>query len=100
MTVLVLGGPGFIGQRAIRRLVERGEQVICMDINPRAASFEGLEDRVRVMYGYITQFEDVVKAVLESQPARILNLAYLLGSGSDTPPLYYASERSENGQLF
>ena len=85
MTVLVLGGTGFIGQRAIRRLVERGEDVACMDINPRAASFEGMEDRVRVMYGDMTQFEDVVKAVLESKPDRIMNLAYLLGSGDDTP---------------
>ena len=85
MTVLVLGGTGFIGQRAIRRLVERGETVVCMDINPRAASFEEYGDQVRVMYGDMTQFEDVVKAVLDSQPDRILNLAYLLGSGDDTP---------------
>ena len=85
MTILVLGGTGFIGQRVVRRLTERGEKVACMDINPRAASFQGLEDRVSVMYGDITQFEDVVKAVLESKPDRVINLAYLLGSGDDTP---------------
>ena len=85
MTVLVLGGSGFIGQRMIRRLIERGEKVACMDINPRAAAFEGLEDRLDVTYGDITQFEDVVKAVLGSKPDRIINLAYLLGSGDDTP---------------
>ena len=43
MTVLVLGGAGFIGKRAIRKLVDRGESVVCMDINPNAASFSGLE---------------------------------------------------------
>ena len=85
MTVLVLGGTGFIGTRVIRRLAERGENVVCMDINPRAASFPGLEDRVSVRYGDITQFEDVVKAVLAAEPDRIMNLAYLLGSGDDTP---------------
>ena len=85
MTVLVFGGTGFIGRRTISRLAERGEKVVCVDINPGAASFEGLEDRVSVIYGDITQFEDVVKAVIQTKPDRILNLAYLLGSGEDTP---------------
>ena len=85
MTVLVFGGTGFIGQRAIRRLADRGEKVVCMDINPRSASFDEYGDQVSLMYGDITQFEDVIKAILASKPDRILNLAYLLGSGDDTP---------------
>ena len=31
MSVLVIGGTGFIGPRVIRKLVERGEEVACMD---------------------------------------------------------------------
>ena len=85
MTTLVLGGTGFIGRRAVPRLAQRGEKVAVMDINPRAASFEEFGDQVNVMYGDIMQFEDVVKAILESKPDRIMNLAYLLGSGDDTP---------------
>ena len=34
MTVLVLGGGGFIGPRVIRKLVERDQQVVSLDINP------------------------------------------------------------------
>ena len=85
MTVLVLGGTGFIGRRAVRRLAERGEQVAVMDVNPRAANFDDLGSQVSVMQGDIIQFEDVIKAILASQPDRIMNLAYLLGSGDDTP---------------
>ncbi len=85
MTTLVLGGTGFIGRRAVRRLAERGQRVAVMDVNPRAASFDEFGDLVSVMYGDITNFEDVVKAVLASRPDRIMNLAYLLGSGDDTP---------------
>ena len=85
MTVLVLGGTGFIGRRAVRRLAERGEQVAVMDVNPRAANFDDLGSQISVMQGDITQFEDVIKAILASQPDRIMNLAYLLGSGDDTP---------------
>lgn len=85
MTTLILGGTGFIGRRAVRRLAERGERVAVMDVNPRAASFDEFGDLVSVRQGDITSFEDVVKAVLAAQPDRIMNLAYLLGSGDDTP---------------
>ena len=85
MTTLVLGGTGFIGRRAVRRLAERGERVAVMDINPNAVSYEEFGDLVTVMRGDITDFGDVVKAVLASRPDRIMNLAYLLGSGDDTP---------------
>ena len=54
MTVLVLGGTGFIGPRLIRRLVERGEKVVCMDLNPSAAPFTGWEQEIQVIRGDVT----------------------------------------------
>ena len=85
MTTLILGGTGFIGRRAVPRLAARGERVAVMDINPNAANFDEFGDLVTVMRGDIMDFEDVVKAILASKPDRIMNLAYLLGSGDDTP---------------
>ena len=87
MAILVLGGTGFIGPRLIRKLVERGHEVVCMDINPSAASFAGMEDQVRVIRGDITQFEDVVHAIAVAEPNRMINLAYLLGGGETNPHL-------------
>jgi len=85
VAILVLGGTGFIGPRMIRRLVERGQHVVCMDINPGAASFAGMEDQVTVIRGDVTQFEDVVHAITVAEPDRIVNLAYLLGGGEINP---------------
>ena len=85
MTILVLGGCGFIGPRVIRKLVERDQQVVSLDINPGAASFAEMGGQVEVVRGDVTQFEDVVKAVIEYRPDRIINLAYLLGGGEDRP---------------
>ncbi len=85
MAILVVGGTGFIGPRVIRRLVERGEDVVCMDLDPLAASFHGLEDRVKVIRGDVTRFEDVMRAIVEAEPERLLNLAYRLGGGEDQP---------------
>jgi len=85
MTTLVLGGTGFIGKRAVPRLVQRGEKVVVMDINPGAADFSEFGDQVEVMRGDIMQFQDVVTTIMDAKPDRIMNLAYLLGSGDDTP---------------
>ena len=85
MKVLVLGGAGFIGPRVMRRLVERGHDVSCMDINPTAPSIVDLQHRIAVYRGDITLMDDVVRVMLEVKPDRVLNLAYLLGAGDNDP---------------
>ena len=80
MSILVLGGTGFIGSRVIRRLAARGEEIVCMDINPAAASFDDLGPQVKVVRGDVTQFEDVIRLTVESKPHRMINLSYFLGS--------------------
>ena len=85
MTTLVFGGTGFIGRRTVPRLVEAGERVVVMDINPATADYSALGDSVRVLGGDVTNFEDVVKAVMDAQPDRIINLAYMIGGGENTP---------------
>ena len=80
MPILVIGGTGFIGTRVIRRLAGRGEEVVCMDINPGAASFTDLGTQVKVVRGDVTQFDDVMRTTIEARPARMINLSYLLGS--------------------
>jgi nucleoside-diphosphate-sugar epimerase len=80
MSILVVGGTGFIGTRVIRRLAARGEEVVCMDINPGAASFADLGKQVQVVRGDVTQFDDVMRATVEAKPSRMINLSYFLGS--------------------
>ena len=80
MPIFVIGGTGFIGPRVIRRLVARGEEVVCMDINPGTASFADLGRHVRVVRGDVTQFEDVMRTMVETKPSRAINLSYNLGS--------------------
>ncbi|WP_143309499.1 NAD-dependent epimerase/dehydratase family protein, partial [Candidatus Entotheonella palauensis] len=80
MSIFVIGGTGFIGQRVIRRLAGRGEDVVVMDINPTAADFSDLGSQVRVIRGDVTEFEDVMRITTENKPSRMINLSYLLGS--------------------
>ena len=84
MTSVVIGGAGFIGRRLIPRLVERGEDVVCMDINPDTAAFGAEGGRVKVVRSDVTQFDDVIVLLAETRPERLINLSYYIGS--DLPP--------------
>ncbi|PYM11401.1 MAG: hypothetical protein DMD81_27030 [Candidatus Rokuibacteriota bacterium] len=85
MSILVLGATGFIGPRLIKKLVARGETVVGMDLNPAAPTFDGSPIGAPVLRGDVTQFEDVMRTVLEVKPERLINLAYGLGAGEGNP---------------
>jgi len=87
MSILVIGATGFIGPRLIRRLVARGESVVGMDLNPAAAPFGNVPIGAAVVRGDVTQFEDVMRTILDAKPERVINLAYGLGMGEGNPHL-------------
>jgi nucleoside-diphosphate-sugar epimerase len=84
MSTLVIGGAGFIGRRLIPLLAQRGEEIVCMDVNPATANYERLGKQVRVVRGDVSQFDDVMAVMVEAKPERVVNLAYFLGS--EYPP--------------
>ena len=84
MAIFVIGGTGFIGTRVIPLLIARGETVVCMDINPHTADFSSYGDKVRVVRGDVTQFDDVIRQMQDSKADRVMNLSYNLGA--ELPP--------------
>src|ERR1043165_5283407 len=83
MKVLVLGGAGFIGPRVMRRLVARGHDVACMDINPSSPSLDELRGRIEVSRGGVTLLADVMRSMIDAKPDRVLSLAYWLADDRD-----------------
>src|SRR5579862_4004393 len=84
MSILIIGGTGFIGRRLIPLLAKRGEEIACMDINPQTADYSELGKQVRVIRGDISQFDDIMAVMTQVKPSRVINLAYYIGS--DLPP--------------
>jgi nucleoside-diphosphate-sugar epimerase len=80
MKVLIIGGSGFIGRRLIPLLLARGDSVVSVDIAPPV----GLPEGVQFRRGDVRQFDEVIAAVAETKPDRLVNLAYHIGS--DLPP--------------
>ncbi len=85
MSILVIGGAGFIGRRMIPLLAAAGHDVTCMDIDVAGAqaAFADLGDKVNVVRGDVTQFDDVIGAVQETRAEKLVNLSYFIG---DLPP--------------
>ncbi|MBV9324851.1 MAG: NAD(P)-dependent oxidoreductase [Chloroflexi bacterium] len=82
MKVLVFGGTGFIGNRVLRKLLDRGHDVAAFDINPALPAYDqDFQSRVQILRGDITLMDDVVEAMLTVKPDHVLNLAYLMGAG-------------------
>jgi nucleoside-diphosphate-sugar epimerase len=80
MSILVIGGTGFIGHRLVRLLVARGQTITSMDINPNAHSFADLGQKVTTVRGDVTQFDELMAAMSAARPERVVNLSYFLGS--------------------
>jgi nucleoside-diphosphate-sugar epimerase len=87
MKILVIGGTGFIGRRVALRLAEQGHSVVCADISPGQVSFAPMEERIQVLVGDVTRFDDLVKLLVERKIDRVINLAYLLGESDQNPHL-------------
>lgn len=81
MSILVIGGAGFIGRRLIPLLVAENQSVTCMDIDVAGAqaAFADHGDAVKVVRGDVTAFDDVIGAMMESQAETVVNLSYFIG---------------------
>ena len=51
MSIMVTGGAGFIGNRIIRKLIERNEDVVCFDMVPPRGNLQPYLDRIKVYRG-------------------------------------------------
>ncbi|MEC8198992.1 MAG: NAD-dependent epimerase/dehydratase family protein [Pseudomonadota bacterium] len=76
MSVFVAGGTGFIGRRLTRSLAVLGESVTVLDIAPQDGDFDDLGDKVRVVRGDISQFDDVMDKMAAAEADRVINLTY------------------------
>ncbi len=86
MSIMIIGGTGFIGSRLADRLVGRGEKVICFDLYPAPQKISHLGDQAKLVVGDITRIEDIIAAIKKFQVEKIVNLAYMLGSESEANP--------------
>ena len=88
MAVMVTGGTGFIGNRIIRKLIERGEEVVCFDLAPPRSNLSPYLDRIRMYRGDVTQLPHLLEAINTHQVHKIIHMAALLPPDTEDRPHY------------
>lgn len=86
MSILVIGGTGFIGARITRRLVQCGRRVVCLDAYPNPKAIDGIGEKVKLVKGDVVFIDDILSAIKDNDISEIVNLAYIMGAESDANP--------------
>ncbi len=86
MSVMVTGGTGFIGNSIVRKLIDRGEEVVCFDLAPPRANLEPYLDRFQLYRGDITQIPHLLEAVNTYNVHKIIHMAALLPPDTEDRP--------------
>jgi len=88
MSIMVTGGTGFIGARIVRRLVERGQDVVCFDMFPPRANLQPYMTRIKFFRGDVTHMAHLLEAVHTHDVRRIIHMAALLPPDTEERPQY------------
>ena len=86
MSIMVTGGTGFIGARIIRKLISRGEDVVCFDLVPPGSSLSDELDKMQVYRGDVTQIPHLLEAIITHKVHRIIHMGALLPPASEDRP--------------
>ena len=86
MSIMVTGGTGFIGNRIIRKLLDRGEEVVCFDLAPPRNNLEPYADRINLYRGDISQIPHLLEAINTFDVRKIIHMAALLPPDTEDRP--------------
>jgi nucleoside-diphosphate-sugar epimerase len=86
MAVLVTGGTGFIGAQVARVLVHKGERPVIFDINDRKTLLKGVEGKVTIVKGDVSNYSHVLNVVKQYKIDIIYHLGSMLSVPSDADP--------------
>jgi nucleoside-diphosphate-sugar epimerase len=86
MAILVTGGTGFIGAQVARVLVQKGQRPVIFDINDRKTLLKGIEEKVTVVKGDVSNYSHVLNVVKQYKIDIIYHLGSMLSVPSDADP--------------
>lgn len=92
MSILVIGGTGFVGSKLILRLLrdQKEPSIVCMDTNPPREKFlksiEKYAGKFHFVQGDVSEFEDILCVIKSFSVQKIVNLSYLLSAQTEKNP--------------
>lgn len=85
MSIMIIGGAGFIGSRICERLAGNGHNTVCFDMSAKP-SFRKHADRIAVVQGDVTAIDQIIDVALKHKVERIIHMAAWLGADCEQRP--------------
>ena len=76
MSILVTGGKGFIGARLIKKLVARGESVICLDLKTSPGRLGETAQAIKMIAGDASDLKDLDQIVKDCGVKKIAHMVF------------------------
>jgi len=98
MSILVIGGMGFIGSRITKFLIEQGEDVLVMGRRPTLHRLREVAKKVKVIQGDKTNIDQIIDLIKVHDVEKIIDVSYELEVESERAP-FNASKLNILGTL-
>jgi len=98
MSILVIGGMGFIGSRIVRSLVELGEDIVVVGRQPTLHRLGELAEKIKVVQGDKTNIDQVFDWITTYKVSKIIDASSELEAESERVP-YSATKVNIIGTL-
>lgn len=87
MTVMVIGGNGYVGVHVLRELIEMEETPVSYDIQPPSEEMHDIVEKIGVVKGDVLNVIDLLRAIKQYEVDRIVHLTSLLTATSQQNPV-------------
>lgn len=87
MSILVIGGMGFIGSRIVKFLVETGEEVVVVGRRPTLHRLGEVAEKVKVVQGDKANIDEIFDWITTHQVTKIIDASSELEAESERAPI-------------
>lgn len=83
MSVLVTGGKGFLGAPLIRKLVDRGTEVVCLDIKTTPGRLGDYNNKITMIGGGVPGVDELAEIIEKNNIDRIAYMVFFMSGSGD-----------------